>query len=57
MKYYCVYSKRDGKTRNWTKGMEIDVTITLLASNVVNGVVIFGRNGTSVLFIYWEKNP
>lgn len=26
--------------------MEIDVTITLLASNVVNGVVIFGRNGT-----------
>lgn len=51
MKYYRGYSKREGKTRNWTKGMEIDVTITLLASNVVNGVVIFGRNGTSVLFI------
>lgn len=51
MKYYCVYFKREGKIFNWIKGMEIDVMIILLVSNVVNGVVIFGRNGIFVLFI------
>lgn len=51
MKYYCMYFKREGKIYYWIKGMEIDVMIILLVSNVVNGVVMFGRNGIFVLFI------